>query len=182
MSVFGVTVGAFLLAEILQSLRTRRGATRVNLAAELLLRLTIVAAVLALAAARALVPQLTVGGRWLFVAGVVVTWLGLLLRWWSFLTLGRYFTVVVQTSADQPVIDTGPYRRLRHPSYTGLLAAIGGCGLMVGNLAGTAAAVALVAVALVHRIGIEERALLAALGEPYRAFAAGRARLVPFVW
>ena len=107
---------------------------------------------------------------------------GLLLRWWSFVTLGKYFTVVLKTSADQPVVDTGPYRLLRHPSYTGLLLAFVGCGLMLGNWVSTAGAVVVVLVALVYRIRIEERALTVALGDAYRDFAANRARLVPFVW
>ncbi|WP_238384870.1 methyltransferase family protein [Segeticoccus rhizosphaerae] len=68
-----------------------------------------------------------------------VGWLGLLLRWWSFATLGRYFTTVVKTSADQVVVSRGPYRALRHPSYTGLLAAFLGCGLMLGNWVGCGA-------------------------------------------
>ncbi|UQU61441.1 hypothetical protein COUCH_20485 [Couchioplanes caeruleus] len=47
---------------------------------------------------------------------------------------------------------------------------------------GAAGAFGLVLIALVLRIRIEERALVAALGDRYRRFAAGRARLVPFVW
>ena len=76
----------------------------------------------------------------------------------------------------------GPYRVLRHPSYTGLLLAIAGCGLMLGTLVGTAAAVVLVSIALVYRLRKEELALTAALGDRYRQFAAWRARLIPYVW
>ena len=86
------------------------------------------------------------------------------------------------TSADQPVVATGPYRILRHPSYTGLLFAFVGCGLMVGNWVSAIGSVALVLTALVDRIRVEERALDAALGDRYRDFAARRARLVPYVW
>ena len=35
---------------------------------------------------------------------------GLLIRWWSFLALGPYFTLVLKTSADQTVVDRGPAR------------------------------------------------------------------------
>ena len=71
---------------------------------------------------------------------------------------------------------------LRHPSYAGLLLALAGCGLMVGNWFGALCSLALVLAALVHRIRIEERALSAALGDRYDDFAASRARLVPGVW
>ena len=98
------------------------------------------------------------------------------------MSLGKYFTVVIRTGEDQPVVDRGPYRVLRHPSYTGLLLMFAGVGLMVGNWLSVAGAVVVVLVALIHRIRIEERALTAALGDRYRAFAASRARLIPYVW
>ena len=53
---------------------------------------------------------------------------GLVLRGWSFKTLGEYFTFTVMVSSDQPVITAGPYRLLRHPSYTGILLACAGAG------------------------------------------------------
>jgi isoprenylcysteine carboxyl methyltransferase (ICMT) family protein YpbQ len=40
------------------------------------------------------------------------------LRGWSFAALGQYFTFTVMVSSDQPVVTAGPYRVLRHPSYT----------------------------------------------------------------
>jgi protein-S-isoprenylcysteine O-methyltransferase Ste14 len=96
--------------------------------------------------------------------------------------LGRYFTLVLGTSPDQQVVTRGPYRALRHPGYTGLLLVVTGCAFMAGNALGVVASTTVVLAALVHRIGIEERALTEALGERYRQFARSRARLVPFVW
>jgi protein-S-isoprenylcysteine O-methyltransferase Ste14 len=179
---FEISAAAFAVGELSQALRVRRGATRADLRAEAIFRVVFFAGILALPVGRALMPDATIGGAWIFAVGFVVGWLGLLLRWWSFATLGRYFTVVVKTSKDQPIIDRGPYRVLRHPSYTGLLLAIAGCGLMLGTLVGTAAAVVLVSNALVYRLRKEELALTAALGDRYRQFAAGRARLIPYVW
>ncbi|MBM3276398.1 MAG: isoprenylcysteine carboxylmethyltransferase family protein [Candidatus Sericytochromatia bacterium] len=46
---------------------------------------------------------------------------GLALRTWAVYTLGRYFTWNVEVQSDQPVIESGPYRFVRHPSYTGAL-------------------------------------------------------------
>jgi protein-S-isoprenylcysteine O-methyltransferase Ste14 len=53
--------------------------------------------------------------------GVVVIWVGLALRVWAVLTLGRSFSTFIQVDADQAVVTRGPYRWVRHPSYTGLL-------------------------------------------------------------
>ncbi len=179
---FGAGVAAFALGELSQVIKVRRGSTRTDLVGELLFRLLFFVGVLVLPLARAVVPGADLGGAGVFVLGLVVGWLGLVLRWWSFVTLGRYFTIVVRTSADQAVISRGPYRVLRHPSYTGLLAALLGCGLMLGNWVGAAASLLVVLVALVFRLLREERALVDVLGDTYRDFAEDRARLVPHVW
>lgn len=181
--VFLASVGAFAAGELSQALRLRRGATHVNMRAEIVFRAMFFGAILLLPAGRDAAPGAVIGGgMWPFALGAAIGWSGLLLRWWSFATLGRYFTVVVQTSEDQPVVERGPYRVLRHPSYTGLLLAIAGGGLMLGNWVGAVGATGLVLIALIHRLRIEERALTAALGDRYREFAAGRVRLIPYVW
>ena len=179
---FGIGVAAFALGELSQAIKVRRGSSRTDLVGELLFRLLFFVGVLVLPLARAVVPGADLGGAGVFVLGLVVGWLGLVLRWWSFATLGRYFTIVVRTSADQAVISSGPYRVMRHPSYTGLLAALLGCGLMLGNWVGAAASFLVVLIALVFRLLREERALVDALGDTYRDFAEDRARLVPHVW
>lgn len=181
-ALFAVSVGAFVVGELRQTLHVRRGARRAELRAEIVFRATFFTAILLLPLGRTVAPGAAIGGGWSFTLGVLIAWLGLLLRWWSFASLGQYFTVVVTTSADQPVVDRGPYRVLRHPSYTGLLLAFAGAGLMVGNWVSLAGAVGLMLAALGYRLQIEERALEAALGERYRDFAVSRARLIPYVW
>ena len=52
------------------------------------------------------------GGAVSFVVGTVLGWLGLLLRWWTFVALGSYFTTVLKTSSDQSVVERGTYRVL----------------------------------------------------------------------
>ncbi len=113
---------------------------------------------------------------------LVLLWCGVGLRLWSFRTLGRYFTFTVQTSADQPVITDGPYRVVRHPSYAGILLAVIGVGLFIGNWVSFFILMVAFGCGIVFRIRVEERALLQELGEPYRAYAATHKRLVPFVW
>ena len=123
-----------------------------------------------------------VGRVTLFVVGIVLMVLGIALRAWSVIVLGRNFTVFVQVREEQPVVDTGPYRLLRHPSYTGLLVVCLGIGLALGNWLALVVVLVLPTVAILVRIRVEERALLAGIGEPYRRFAATRKRLIPWVW
>jgi protein-S-isoprenylcysteine O-methyltransferase Ste14 len=121
--------------------------------------------------------------RWaLFVAGLVLMVSGIAVRQWAVAVLGRYFTTNVRVHSGQAVIDTGPYRWVRHPSYTGLLMTIAGIGLALGNWAGLLALIVLPTIGIVYRIRVEERALLDGIGEPYRRFAATRAHLVPHLW
>jgi protein-S-isoprenylcysteine O-methyltransferase Ste14 len=117
-----------------------------------------------------------------FAAGVVVLLSGLILRGWSFKALGEYFTFTVMVSSDQPVVAAGPYRVLRHPSYTGVLLACAGVGLASANWVAMAGVTLLPLVPLLWRIHVEETALLTTVGDSYRAYASQHKRLVPLVW
>src|SRR5579875_1884417 len=117
-----------------------------------------------------------------FAVGLTLMAAGVALRGWAFATLGRYFTLNVMVSADQQVISSGPYRVLRHPSYTGVLLISAGVGLAAANWVSLAALVVLPLALLLWRIHVEEQGLLAALDDRYRSYAAGHKRLVPLVW
>lgn len=117
-----------------------------------------------------------------FVTGVSIVIAGSLLRRHCLRMLGPSFTGDVRASANQEVITRGAYRVLRHPSYTaGILLGIG-VGIALGSWA-SALLLAVVSFAVYsYRIAVEERALLAVIGEPYRRFMSTRKRLVPFVY
>jgi protein-S-isoprenylcysteine O-methyltransferase len=119
--------------------------------------------------------------RAVFVAGVCCVLAGTALRRYAVATLGRYFTVDVATEASQPVIDTGPYRLVRHPAYSGLLLSLVGFALALGNWASLAAMLVLPGAAFAYRIAIEEAALLSTLGDPYARYMQHTWRLIPFV-
>jgi protein-S-isoprenylcysteine O-methyltransferase Ste14 len=123
------------------------------------------------------------GPSWLpVVIGLSVAWLGMGVRAWSVRTLGEFFTVDVTVAATQRVIDDGPYARVRHPSYTGMLMAILGFGIALDSWGAAAAALFLPLAAVVNRIRHEEAMLRRELGEPYEAYANRTARLVPGIW
>jgi protein-S-isoprenylcysteine O-methyltransferase Ste14 len=122
-------------------------------------------------------------GRWAFlVVGLVLMCAGIAIRQWSVALLGELFTVDVRVHPGQVVVQRGPYRWVRHPSYTGMIMTFVGIGLALGNWAALAALAVVPTAGLIVRIRSEERALLDGIGEPYRRFVSGRRRLLPGVW
>jgi len=121
-------------------------------------------------------------GAWALWAGATVALAGVVLRVWSVRTLGQYFTYVVKVSSDQTVVDRGPYRFLRHPSYTGGLLTGIGIGLSLRYALAPAIVGGAMLSAYLIRIAVEERALAAGIGEPYRAYMRRTKRLIPFIW
>jgi protein-S-isoprenylcysteine O-methyltransferase Ste14 len=115
-------------------------------------------------------------------AGLVLMWLGLAIRGWAIAALGAAFRTTVEVDPGQAVVSTGPYRWIRHPSYVGLLLILAGFGLAAGSWLGLAACLVLPPPALVRRIQVEEIELERVLGEPYRAYQARTARLIPGLW
>lgn len=181
--LFAAALVAWTAIEMRQAGRRRPGATRMDRGSAQVIRACWMAALAVVLVAVRVVPSASIGhGVIGFGIGLVVALAGIALRVWSQKTLGRYFTVTVMTSPDQPVIATGPYRVLRHPSYAGLELVFVGIGLVLGNWVGVAAMALLPMVGFAYRIHVEEAALSAALGEAYRSYAAGRRRMIPFIW
>jgi protein-S-isoprenylcysteine O-methyltransferase Ste14 len=120
--------------------------------------------------------------RGFYLFGFLLFLGGLILRWYSIGYLGRYFTVDVSISAEHKLIDSGPYRYIRHPTYAGALLAFVGLGFCFGNWLSILFLTVPIIAAFLWRIRIEERALTDALGEDYRAYAGRTKRLIPFVY
>ena len=116
------------------------------------------------------------------LATVVLIVVGGGFRLWSIAMLGRYFRAVVHIQEDHHVVRSGPYRVLRHPSYTGLLVALFGVALLFGNWLSAVVFVVLVIAGVLNRIRVEERVLLAGLGDDYAAYMRETNRLIPGVW
>jgi protein-S-isoprenylcysteine O-methyltransferase len=95
----------------------------------------------------------------LFFDGLVLMVGGIAFRWYSASLLGKYFTFDVATHTGQTIIERGPYRYIRHPSYTGALLSLLGFGLALGNWAGLLASMSCLGAAYAYRISVEERAL-----------------------
>jgi protein-S-isoprenylcysteine O-methyltransferase Ste14 len=107
---------------------------------------------------------------------------GLSIRWWAIVVLGRYFTTNVAVHEQQPVMQSGPYRFVRHPSYVGALLAFAGIGIVMHNWLSILVLLVPVMLALLYRIAVEERALLATLGAPYAEYCRQTKRLIPGIF
>lgn len=177
-----VTLAGWFAFELSGIRRTRGDAVVADQRSMLVLRLaTLLALVLAVLVGR-LVPQAGFARTAALWLSLPLIWAGVAIRWRSRRALGVYFTYTVQTSSDQVIVDTGPYRWVRHPAYTGMLLALVGVAILLGNWVSLLVFLPLVLVGVVYRIRVEEAALLRAPGRPYAHYAAGRARLVPHVW
>jgi len=121
-------------------------------------------------------------GQVFAVVGVAMFVVGLVLRWWAIITLGRFFTVDVTIQKDHELVEHGPFRLVRHPSYTGLLLAFVGFALSMRNWGALVVILVPIFVAFIRRMNVEEEALSQALGSRYTEYMARTKRLVPGVY
>ena len=96
--------------------------------------------------------------------------------------LGRFFQLVLVVQEQHAVVRSGPYRLLRHPSYAGLVLTCTGLGIALGRWESLAFLSVLPTAAVVHRITVEERMLVAGVGDEYAQYRRGTWRLLPGVW
>jgi protein-S-isoprenylcysteine O-methyltransferase Ste14 len=121
-------------------------------------------------------PELQLG------CGLAVMWAGLALRTWSIVHLGGLFRAIVVIQRDHRLVTTGPYRYLRHPSYTGALVAALGFGVALGHWTSVVVLVAGWGIGIAYRIRVEEAALRRAFGTRYEEYSARTRRLIPGVY
>lgn len=116
---------------------------------------------------------------WFIGVGAAVAVAGVVLRAWAIATFGRFFSVVIRIEADHRLVETGPYRWIRHPSYTGMLLSLWGVALVLGTVAGLLSVVLATGLAFSYRIAVEERMLRERFGSEYDAYARRTGRLFP---
>jgi len=171
------------LALVWRRRASRASHTRHDRGSHLWLWAVIVGSIVAghLAALSNVGPRLFAGlfWRW-FGAGLFAA--GTALRWWSIVHLGRFFSVDVAITHNHRVVETGPYRLVRHPSYTGLLLQCAGLGVVLGTLLSLLVIILPTFLVLAHRIRVEEKALLANFGDIYAAYSRRTKRLLPGVF
>jgi protein-S-isoprenylcysteine O-methyltransferase Ste14 len=118
---------------------------------------------------------------WFFSIGIVLIIIGIIIRQWSMIILGKYFSAAIGTQEGQNVIEKGPYKYIRHPSYTGALIIFIGLGLALQSWAAVLTLILLFILAYGYRIHVEEKTLIRELGEPYIEYKKRTKRLIPYI-
>jgi len=162
-------------AVLVPRLRRRGRATRVKKdrgSGALIIFTVLVSIILALSLGYAGVGPLP---DWVFYPGIFLMLLGVFLRQWAIAVLGRFFSLTVRVAEDHRVIDKGPYRLVRHPSYSGVLITF------IGSLGALLVLLSVFVVSYGYRMRVEEKALLAELGEDYSNYMKRTKRLIPYI-
>jgi len=111
--------------------------------------------------------------------GLILLAAGIMLREWSIRVLGKHFTVRVQVNEKAKLVTQGPYKYIRHPSYTGILLTFAGIPLAIGTWFGAIVAITAKWIAIQYRIRIEEEALQEAFGSEYEEYKKRTWKLFP---
>ncbi len=106
---------------------------------------------------------------------------GLLFAVWARLHLGRFWSARVALAADHQLIQTGPYRFVRNPIYSGGLLAVVGTAIVIGEVRAVLA-IPLVLIAFDRKIRIEESWLAERFGPAYSEYRKKVKALIPFVY
>ena len=119
---------------------------------------------------------------WMQATGLALIILGSVLFVWARRTLGKFYSGHVSVIEGQLLVQSGPYRFIRHPAYAGYLLMSLGIALGYSSLAGLAAILFLLLPSVIYRIRVEDKMLAEYFGGEFKAYAARAARLIPGLW
>jgi protein-S-isoprenylcysteine O-methyltransferase Ste14 len=120
--------------------------------------------------------RLPAGLRWL---GVLVALAGVAIVWWTHRVLGRQWSGILELRDHHRLISCGPYRRIRHPMYTGFLILPIGITLSAANLLLGLLQIGATVAMYWARVDDEEAMMLDRFGDEYRAYMRRTGRLLP---
>lgn len=123
-------------------------------------------------------------GHWnlLFAFGFIIIITGFIIRITSIITLKKYFTYSVTFFKDHELIEKGLYKKIRHPGYLGLMMVFLGISVALANWISIAAMMIPVLVGFIHRISVEEKFLVAQMGQKYADYQKRTSRLIPKIF
>jgi protein-S-isoprenylcysteine O-methyltransferase Ste14 len=116
---------------------------------------------------------------WVYYIGIAVMLVGTAFRQWAIAVLGRYFSGVIGVQKEQKVVESGPYRLIRHPSYAGVLIFLAGMGLALQSWAAILVNVTIFGIAYGYRMFVEEKVLINELGNSYVEYMKRTKRVIP---
>ncbi|MEI6822726.1 MAG: isoprenylcysteine carboxylmethyltransferase family protein [Bacteroidota bacterium] len=127
-------------------------------------------------------PTLVVYDDRIKLIGLIIIVLGVIFRFIAIKQLGRFFTVNVTIRNDHQLIQSGLYKYLRHPSYSGSLLSFLGFGVSLNNWLSIIFIIIPYFIAVMYRISIEEKALTEQFGKQYIDYKKQTKRLIPFLY
>ena len=171
------------IVEIRQRKRFRAGAQRQDKGSLVVVAGTVGlgTALCALLAFTVPATAITSARAFLFWLGTLLVYAGIAFRLYAINVLGASFTSTVAITPDQPLIEAGPYRLIRHPAYTGVLITLLGFGLCYTNWLSLLVIVGCALIGFSYRIRVEEHVLQEHLGQRYQEYMRRTKRLIPFV-
>jgi len=114
--------------------------------------------------------------------GVVIIFIGILVRLFAVFTLGQFFTVDVTIRQDHKLKKDGFYKYLRHPSYFASLISFIGMGWTFNNWLSLLLIIFAILIVFINRIKIEEKVLIQHFGAEYTDYKKITNGLIPFIY
>lgn len=118
----------------------------------------------------------------IYWCGIIFIIIGVILRIYSVLTLGKAFTISVQVNSNQKIIQSGPYKYIRHPAYSGSILSLIGISLAFRSSIGVVGTLIIIASMYGYRIKIEESMLASNFKTSYLEYKKHTKRIIPFIW
>ncbi len=176
--VFAVGWAGFWVYWLVAASRVKRG--RHPWSREVRARVVIVAVVILLIRLGAFRRHAAHTTAWAAAVGLMIFALGLGFAVWARLHIGRNWGSPMTEKEDPELITTGPYHLVRHPIYSGILAA--GVGTAVALSWVWLAAVLLAGIYFIYAATVEERYLTGRFPDTYPAYKRSTKMLVPFIF
>jgi protein-S-isoprenylcysteine O-methyltransferase Ste14 len=113
--------------------------------------------------------------------GILLTSVGVAIAIWARYFLGQYWSSTVVLKVDHQLIRSGPYAYVRHPIYSGLILALVGTALAVGEWRAVVG-LALAIIGWSRKAATEETLLAGEFGDQYQEYRRHSGFLVPHFW
>jgi protein-S-isoprenylcysteine O-methyltransferase Ste14 len=117
----------------------------------------------------------------ILVAAAILCICGLGFCFWARTVLGGNWSGTVALKENHELIVRGPYRLVRHPIYTGLLAMVIATAIQQGHIAGMIGLI-LVFVSLWIKLSDEEELMRKQFPDQYAAYRERVKRIIPFIF
>jgi protein-S-isoprenylcysteine O-methyltransferase Ste14 len=114
--------------------------------------------------------------------GLILIITGIIIRWLAIIQLGESFTVDVAITDFSMLKIDGLYKKIRHPSYLGLLLIIFGFSVTMNSFYSFLVLAVPVFIAVLYRIRVEEKVLANEFGESYSGYKSKTKKLIPGIF